>query len=82
MHDNNISRSEVPSNVSQDALNDRARVESIADMFCDADGMPYELTTHYLLYGPALPSELDQARHRAYSRDQARAHVIIDYQLI
>lgn len=75
-HIHNESRSEVPSNVSEGAA-----YELLRDA-CNADGLPYELSTHYLFYGPALPDDLTQAVARSASRDSLRQHIIVDYQLI
>lgn len=75
-HKHNESRSEVPSNVSQDDTHDVLLVA------CDADGPLYELTTHYLFYGPAIPADPVQAAIRADMRDSIRSRVIVDYRLI
>lgn len=75
-HERDESRSEVPSNVSEDTA-----YELLRDA-CNADGLPYELSTHYLFYGPAIPDDLTQAIARFSSRDSLRQHIIVDYQLI
>lgn len=82
IHNDDDGRSEVPSDASQERVVNDAIAESIIETMCDADGMPYELTTHYMIYGPALPSEERQAHHRLRSRDTGRAYVMIDYRLI
>lgn len=75
-HTHDSGRSEDASNVSEDDMHD------VIARACDADGVPYELTTHYLLYGPSIPGDLDQARARANTRDSLRDHVMFDYRLI
>ena len=74
MHDE--SRSEDASNVSEDTA-----YELLRDA-CNADGLPYELSTHYLVYGPAIPDDLTQAFARSSSRDSLRRQIILDYRLI
>lgn len=76
-HKHNESRSEDASNASRDTTIDE-RTASIIEIACDADGMPYELSTHYLFYGPTLPNPAVQAYHRAGSRDSFRERIILD----
>ena len=73
---NDESRSEVPLNAAEDDTHD------VLVVACNADGPLYELTTHYLFYGPAIPGDSVQATARADARDSVRRHVIIDYRLI
>lgn len=75
-HKHNESRSEDASNAAED---DTHVVLVVA---CDADGPLYELTTHYLFYGPAIPADPVQAAIRANFRDDFRSRIIIDYRLI
>lgn len=73
---NDSGRSEVPSGDAEDDVHD------VIAISCDADGPPYELTTHYLLYGPSYPDDYHQAMYRADSRNTMREHIILDYRLI
>ena len=75
-HKHNESRSEDASNVPEDDTHD------VLVVACNADGPLYELTTHYLFYGPAIPADPVQAAIRADMRDSLRRLVIIDYRLI
>lgn len=75
-HANDSGRSEVPSDVSEDDVHD------VITCACDADGMPYELTAHYMFYGPSIPSNGMQAAARVNSRETLREHIILDYRLI
>lgn len=75
-HIHNESRSEVPSNVSEDDTHD------VLVVACNADGPLYELTTHYLFYGPSIPTDFVQASARADTRDSIRSRVNLDYRLI
>lgn len=74
MHDE--SRSEDASNVPEDDTHD------VLVVACNADGPLYELTTHYLFYGPRIPSNGAQASARVNSRETLREHIILDYRLI
>lgn len=74
MHDDDAP--EVPSNVSEDAT------YTILIDACNADGLPYELSAHYLFYGPSIPGPLEQAQARANSRDQLRKMITFDCRLI
>lgn len=73
---NDESRSEDASNVSEDDTHD------VLVVACNADGPLYELTTHYLFYGPAIPADHVQAAIRADMRDSIRSRVILHYRLI
>ena len=73
---NDSGRSEVPSDDAEDDVHD------VLVIACDADGPPYELTTHYLFYGPRIPSDWLQAGARVNSRDSLREHIVFDYRLI
>jgi len=75
-HMHNESRSEVPLNAAEDDTHD------VLVVACNADGPLYELTTHYLLYGPSIPDDYTQATARAWTRDSIRSRVILDYRLI
>ena len=75
-HANDSGRSEDASNVSQE------HIDSVVAVICDADGPPYELTTHYLFYGPTHPNDYVQAAARAGSRDLAREYARLDFRLI
>lgn len=73
---NDESRSEVPLNAAEDDTHD------VLVVACNADGPLYELTTHYLFYGPAIPADHVQAAIRADMRDSIRSRVILHYRLI
>lgn len=75
-HMHNESRSEVPLNAAEDDTHD------VLVVACNADGPLYELTTHYLLYGPSIPADHVQAAIRADMRDSIRSRVILHYRLI
>lgn len=75
-HANDSGRSEDASDVSEDDVHD------VLVHACNADGVPYELTTHYLFYGPRIPSDWIQAGARVNSRETLREHIILDYRLI
>ena len=73
---NDSGRSEVPSDDAEDDVHD------VLVIACDADGPPYELTPHYMFYGPTHPNDYVQAAARAKTRDLTREHIIFDYRLI
>lgn len=73
---NDSGRSEVPSDDAEDDVHD------VLVIACDADGPPYELTSHYMFYGPSYPDDYHQAMYRADSRDTIREHIVFDYRLI
>lgn len=75
-HANDSGRSEDASDVSEDDVHD------VIVAACNADGPPYELTAHYLFYGPRIPSNGLQASARVNSRESLREHIILDYRLI